>query len=102
MQFCEVALRSPDRNQQFAKSFGSRVLILILLASGGNALAQTPDASTDSSAVASKPAETRQLLSPPPVDIKSLPRNLFVDQKNFWTGPLRMSQKQWEWAPAAI
>jgi membrane-associated phospholipid phosphatase len=33
-----------------------------------------------------------------PVNIKSLPKNLFLDQKNFWLAPLHMSQKDWEWA----
>jgi hypothetical protein len=33
----------------------------------------------------------------PPVDLKSLPRNLFTDQKNFWTTPFRMSQHDWQW-----
>src|ERR1700730_11810022 len=33
-----------------------------------------------------------------PVKLTSLPRNLFVDQKNFWTGPLHMNETQWQWA----
>src|SRR5215471_1792255 len=101
MKFGEVAVCRRDIGQQ-AKVFGSRALILVLFAFGGNILAQTPETPTDSSTEASKPAETRQLLPPPPVDIKSLPKNLFVDQKNLWTAPLHMSQKQWEWAPAAV
>jgi hypothetical protein len=32
------------------------------------------------------------------VEIKSLPKNLFLDQKNFLLAPLHMSQTQWEWA----
>lgn len=39
----------------------------------------------------------------PPVDLKSLPRNLFMDQKNFWTAPLHMTTTQWQWAvPVAL
>src|SRR5579871_4215481 len=102
MRFGEVGVCGLKKGQQLAKAFESRVLILVLLAFGGKALGQMPDASNDSSSVTSKPAEVRQLLPPPPVDIKSLPKNLFVDQKNLWTGPLHMSQKQWEWAPAAL
>jgi len=102
MMFAEVAVCRPEKAQQLARVFGSPVLILVLFAFGGNILAQTPETATDSSTETSKPAETRQLLPPPPVDIKSLPKNLFVDQKNFWTGPLHMSEKQWEWAPAAL
>ena len=33
----------------------------------------------------------------PPVDLKSLPRNLFADQKNFWTTPFHMTQAEWQW-----
>jgi hypothetical protein len=31
------------------------------------------------------------------VDIRSLPRNLFHDQKQFWTTPFHMTQKEWQW-----
>jgi len=37
-----------------------------------------------------------------PVDLKSLPKNLFLDQKDFWTAPLHMSDKQWDWALPSI
>lgn len=33
----------------------------------------------------------------PPVDLKSLPRNIFNDQKNLWTTPFHMSQSEWQW-----
>lgn len=36
-------------------------------------------------------------VSLPPVALKSLPRNLFVDQKSFWLTPFHMSQSQWQW-----
>jgi Capsule assembly protein Wzi/PAP2 superfamily len=36
------------------------------------------------------------------VDLKSLPKNLFLDQKDFWTAPLHMSEKQWDWALPSI
>ena len=32
-----------------------------------------------------------------PVDLKSLPRNLFVDQKTFWTTPFHMTTAEWQW-----
>jgi hypothetical protein len=34
----------------------------------------------------------------PAVDLKSLPRNLFVDQKNFWTAPFHMTDADLHWA----
>jgi membrane-associated phospholipid phosphatase len=33
----------------------------------------------------------------PPVDLKSLPRNLFLDQKNFWSTPFHMNSTEWQW-----
>ena len=53
---------------------------------------------TDAAAPAPKAHAQPPFLTPGPVDLKSLPKNLFVDQKNFWLAPLHMSQKQWEWA----
>jgi membrane-associated phospholipid phosphatase len=41
-------------------------------------------------------------LEPPPVDLKSLPKNLFVDQKDFWTAPLHFSHQQWEWTVPSL
>lgn len=63
--------------------------------------AQTP-ADADSSSRPSKPEVQTVQGSQGPLDLKSLPKNLFLDQKHFWTAPLHMSQKQWEWAPAAL
>lgn len=34
----------------------------------------------------------------PSVTLSALPRNLFQDQKRFWTAPFHMDEKQWEWA----
>ena len=36
------------------------------------------------------------------MDVKSLPKNLFLDQKDFWTAPLHFSEKQWDWALPSI
>jgi membrane-associated phospholipid phosphatase len=33
----------------------------------------------------------------PPVDLKSLPGNLFIDQKDLISTPFRMSQRDWQW-----
>jgi membrane-associated phospholipid phosphatase len=42
------------------------------------------------------------LYTPGPVDIKSLPKNLLLDQKDFWTAPLHFSEKQWDWALPSV
>jgi membrane-associated phospholipid phosphatase len=37
-------------------------------------------------------------LWPSPVSLKSLPRDLFQDQKNFWSAPFHMTASEWEWS----
>jgi len=43
-----------------------------------------------------------QQFSSPPVDLKSLPKNLVLDQKDFWTAPFHFSHKQWEWTVPSL
>jgi len=47
-------------------------------------------------------SESQIELVSPPVDIKSLPKNLFLDQKDFWTAPLHFSHQQWEWTVPSL
>lgn len=80
--------------------WGALVLALSFCSSGtapAQAAPQQGDTTTNASAQIS-PAP----LSQSPVSIKSLPRNLFVDQKDFWTAPLHFSEKQWDWALPSI
>lgn len=75
-----------------------------LAASSAVAYAQTP--SEAPSPEKNTPSQTAPLqpseFSPPPVDIKSLPKNLFLDQKNFWTAPVHFSHQQWEWVAPSL
>lgn len=36
-------------------------------------------------------------LSSPSISLKSLPKNILIDQTKFWTTPFHMSQSQWQW-----
>ena len=101
MLFAETGIGRAEKRQYRAKALTTRALIVLLVAFAGNIYAQTPKASNDSSAETSKVDQTSHF-SLPPVDLKSLPKNLFMDQEHFWTAPLHMSQTQWEWAPAAL
>jgi len=80
------------------------VMIWVLAIYSAVACAQTPTEApspakkTDSQ---SGPSQLGQF-SVPPVDIKSLPKNLFIDQKDFWTAPLHFSHKQWEWTVPSL
>jgi membrane-associated phospholipid phosphatase len=83
-----------------------RCLFLILFASCSLAAAGQSTAEDKNSApqapdpTPQAPAQTSPVptFSRVPVDVKSLPKNLFLDQKDFWTAPLHMSEKQWNWA----
>ena len=55
------------------------------------AFAQTPAEDRQTPDPSSKPQEHSPDFVPVPVDLKSLPRNLFQDQKNFWTTPFHMT-----------
>lgn len=46
-------------------------------------------------AAASKPAPKQNPQHQ--LDLKSLPENIFVDQKTFWSTPFRMTARQWQW-----
>lgn len=83
----------------------SRSLILAVLASCSavaysQMATQTPSPDKGSSSQTA-PSQT-QAFSPPKVDIKSLPKNLFIDQKDFWTAPFHFSGKQWEWVVPSL
>jgi membrane-associated phospholipid phosphatase len=66
------------------------------------AVAQEPADRQAGASSASQPDLHKEEASPGPVDIKSLPKNLFLDQKAFFTAPFHMTQKQWEWAVPSV
>jgi hypothetical protein len=59
--------------------------------------AQTP-AEQPNATAPPKPEQQFLDFSLPPVDLRSMPRNLFMDQENFWSTPFHMTESQWEWA----
>lgn len=60
-----------------------------------NWMAQAQDAQVRASKV--PPPDYTFLELPPPATLKSLPRNLFQDQKDFWLTPFQMSKQEWQW-----
>src|ERR1700723_1050801 len=80
---------------------GKSVLILWLLAAmvlcGLSACAQTPADEKSAPAPSPKPQLQSSQFSLPPVDLKSLPRNIFLDQKNFWSTPFHMTDADLQW-----
>ncbi len=85
-----------------AHSASSLVVALLVVCSAYVHAQTIPDSPPRDKQASPQPPSSQIDLEPPPVDLKSLPKNLFMDQKRFWTAPLHMSQKQWEWTPAAL
>lgn len=69
----------------------SWLLMTLVVGFGLLAFAQTPAEGRQTPDPSAKPQEHSPDFVPVPVDLKSLPRNLFEDQKNFWTTPFHMS-----------
>jgi membrane-associated phospholipid phosphatase len=57
------------------------------------AFAQTPSNEQNTVPPSAQPSQ----LALPPVDLKSLPRNIFLDQKKIVTAPFHMSVSEWQW-----
>jgi len=74
-------------------------LLLAAVIAGGSlmASAQTPTDEKTAPASSPKPEVQPLDLSPSPVNLKSLPRNLFQDQKNFWTAPFHVNTTELQW-----
>jgi membrane-associated phospholipid phosphatase len=63
----------------------------------GCSMAQAQSSDTDSSKGATA-ARASVIDSPQDqVELESLPRNIFVDQKNFWEKPFQMTTSEWQW-----
>lgn len=97
MKFVDYAWASA--RSRIKNTVASSVVISLLLTCS---LASAQEPQQKELAPQSKSQAKTSAVSPPPVDLKSLPKNLFLDQKQLWTTPFHMAQKQWEWAPVAL
>jgi Capsule assembly protein Wzi/PAP2 superfamily len=98
MKFHQTAFHAPPKTagSRLKTLVASTVLVLLIVVCSPLGWTQTPS-EDQVPAPSSQATADAQELSPGPVDIKSLPKNLFLDQKNLFTAPLRMTEKQWEW-----
>jgi membrane-associated phospholipid phosphatase len=73
--------------------------LVVALVAGCTVMAygQTPADENPASAPSPKPEAQSPELSMSPLRLQSLPRNLFLDQKNFWSTPFHMTQREWQW-----
>jgi len=97
MKGCEVVAESSKTQLQIRRKRPTTVLVMLfLLGTTYRFYGQTPDVSKKRHDSANQDLGSADL-SLPPVSLKSLPRNLFVDQKNLVTAPFHMSYSQWQW-----
>jgi len=78
------------------------ILILLISTYALLAVAQTSAGDQNDAPQSSTVQPEEPVSGTNPVDLKLLPKNLFLDQKDFWTAPLHMSDKQWDWALPSI
>jgi membrane-associated phospholipid phosphatase len=103
MRFAKTVFNaSPETAGAWSKNLVASWLLAVLIV-GWSVFAGAQEPSKDQTPAASSPANAgAKQFSPGPVDLKSLPKNLFLDQKQFWTAPIHMSEKQWEWAIPSV
>ncbi len=92
---------TPKTKRFFSRYLVASWLLMALLGGfGGTACAQT-DADKNPNSASPSPGIQYPDFSPT-VRLQSLPRNLFMDQKDFWTVPLHMPEKRWQWAVPVV
>ena len=77
-------------------------LLAAALVTGYSIFGYAQEPAEDSAPAQSSPLAASREPSRGPVDVKSLPKNLFLDQKNLFTAPFHMKGKQSEWVLPAI
>ncbi|MGA9862853.1 MAG: hypothetical protein WBQ19_12125, partial [Terriglobales bacterium] len=88
MKLAETVM--PRTGGFFAQALVTSCLLATLVAGGGLTVCAQAPADEKNTAPPSPHVQAPQF-SPAPVDLKSLPRNLFQDQKYFWTTPFHMT-----------
>jgi membrane-associated phospholipid phosphatase len=95
-------------SQKSKGSIGAKIFITariwgaLLAAWSAIVCAQSSTDQKAQSASSRKPEVQASDFAPGAVDVKSLPKSLVVDQKDFWTAPVHFSEKQWDWALPSI
>lgn len=98
MTFFEAVSRTPVRRSYNAKARGASWLVAALIFGCTLiACAQTQGDEEGAPAPSPKSEEKSRDFSLGPVNLKSLPHNLFMDQKNFWSVPFHMKESEWRW-----
>jgi hypothetical protein len=98
MKFTETVGKTPETGGwRCGRSWLPLVIVFGCLTAGCLiARAQTPADEANTPAPSPNPQAKSPEFSLAPVDLKSLPRNVFQDQKKFWLTPFHMTEAEWE------
>ena len=102
MNSAETAVRALPASRIFLKTPVVSCLIAALLAGCSSVTSAQEPSKDQAPASAPQSVTVPKGFSPGPVDIKSLPKNLFLDQKIFFTAPFHMNERQLQWAVPAV
>jgi membrane-associated phospholipid phosphatase len=98
MEFAETGINTSETGCYPAKALvTSWMLAVLLMGCSLIASAQTPTNENNTPAPSPKTEVQSPDSSQLPLRLKSLPRNLFQDQKSFWTTPFHMTKAEWQW-----
>jgi Capsule assembly protein Wzi/PAP2 superfamily len=97
MKFPRITIATLEAGRFHGKSVLKLSLLAALVLCGLSASAQTPADEKSAPAPSPKPQAQSSQFSLPPVDLKSLPRNIFLDQKGFWSTPFHMTDAELQW-----
>jgi len=98
MKLAEAAIDAPGTGRHRRRVLVTPCLLLALVV-GCDLIgcAQTRADETNAPAPPQAPEVRSPEFSVGPVRLKSLPHNLFLDQKNFWSTPFHMTHAEWQW-----
>ncbi|PYX45603.1 MAG: hypothetical protein DMG79_18950, partial [Acidobacteria bacterium] len=80
----------------------SLLLLALVVGFATEAIAQTAPEADPVPAQRSDQNSPAAPIPPTSAHLRSLPKNLVLDQKDFWTAPLHFSEKEWDWALPSI
>jgi membrane-associated phospholipid phosphatase len=97
MKLVRNAGRTPATGRHLLENLVVALLLaLLVIGCSLSACAQTP-AGASPPAPPPKPDGQAPESSPDAASLRSLPRNLFLDQKSFWSTPFHMTKAEWRW-----
>jgi hypothetical protein len=98
MQFAETVGNTVEAGtHRFKTQVTSWLLAALVVGCSLTACAQAPADDKNVPAPSPKSEAPSPAFSPDPNRLKSLPRNVFQDQKSFWSTPFHLTKTEWQW-----